>query len=174
MYDEIVRMHIEEGASKSQLAKRFRLTYTTISNLWKKGIPIFGLPPIKERVEGIIQKRLQEEEDRLVKALDVAGRGVVAWTLAMAKKASIVAGKIETDPDVVPTHIVGAELDRGIRLIKFLQGEADQKVEVDVGIPPPEEAAKLIRCLPPNYKKQLFEALGIPMQDSDVEEKSDE
>jgi transposase-like protein len=161
IYDQIVRAHVEGGLTKHEISKQFGLSRTTVDKLWQRGLPHLDLPPIKERVEAIFQKRLQEEEDRLAKALAVAKEGVIAWTAAVSQRAGSVAKEIQKRPAVLPPHIVGAELDRSIRLVKFLQGEAEQKVEVDMGIPPPEQLAKIIKCLPEAYKETLMKALKV-------------
>jgi transposase len=161
IYDQIVRAHVEGGLTKHEVSKRFGLSRTTVDKLWERGLPHLELPPIKERVREIVEKQRQREEEQLLKALELAKTGVIAWTEAVSQRAGSVAKEVKENPQALPAHIVGAELDRSIRLVKFLQGEAEQKVEVDMGIPPPEQLAKIIRCLPEAYKDALMKALKV-------------
>jgi transposase-like protein len=161
IYNQIVRAHVEGGLTKHEISKQFGLSRTTVDKLWEKGLPHLDLPPIKERAREIFEKQRQREEEQLLKALELAKSGVIAWTAAVSQRAGSVAKEVAANPAVLPPHIVGAELDRSIRLVKFLQGEAEQKVEVDMGIPPPDQLAKIIRCLPEAYKEALMRALKV-------------
>jgi transposase-like protein len=159
LYQKILQAYLQGGLSKSEICERFNISQSTLNHMWNEGIPYLELPPLKDKIIEILQKESEEETEELLKALKAAKKGIASWTQAISEKANAVAKEVKENSQVIPTSIVGTELDRSVRLIKFLQGEAEQKVEVDMGMPSPEQLAKIIKCLPEDYREQLLKLL---------------
>jgi transposase-like protein len=168
LYHRILQAYLQGGLTKSEICEKFNISRETLERMWNVGIPLLELPPLKDKIIELLQKESEEETQELLKALKAAKKGIASWTQAISEKANAIAKEIKENTQVIPTSIVGTELDRSIRLIKFLQGEAEQKVEVDMSMPSPEQLAKIIKCLPEDYKDQLLKLL------KGTEEKSQE